>query len=72
MKIMICQKYSFQKLTEFSQGDNVVDAVAAKIDGYLWGDTCVSSTQRNRPIWSKQSQFAPCNTEVAGSILFKS
>jgi hypothetical protein len=53
MKTMIFWKYSFQKLTEFSQGNNVVNAAPANINGFLWGDTCVSSNQLSRPIWSK-------------------
>jgi hypothetical protein len=26
----------------------------SNIDGFLWKDTCVSSTQLNKQIWSKQ------------------
>jgi hypothetical protein len=50
LKTSICRKYSFQKLTEISQEDNVVDPEASFIDVILWRDTCVSSTQVNRPI----------------------
>jgi hypothetical protein len=39
LKTMICRKYSFQKLTQFSQ-----DAADSNRDGFLWRDTCVSST----------------------------
>jgi hypothetical protein len=28
----------------------VLHAAASKIDGFLWSETCVSSTQLNRPI----------------------
>jgi hypothetical protein len=31
------QEYSFQKLTQFSQGNNVLDAAASNIDGCLGG-----------------------------------
>jgi hypothetical protein len=41
LKILICRKYSFQKLTQFSQGSNVRGDVASNIDGFLWRDTCV-------------------------------
>jgi hypothetical protein len=44
---MICSKYTFQKLTQFSQGNNVIDIAASNIDGVLRRDTCVSSTQLN-------------------------
>jgi hypothetical protein len=30
LKILICRMYSFQKLTQFSQGNNVLDAPAPK------------------------------------------
>jgi hypothetical protein len=59
LKTMICRKYSFQKLNEFSQGNNVPDVPASNSDGFLWRDTCVSSTQLNRPICRKQSLFPP-------------
>jgi hypothetical protein len=54
LKTMISRKYSFRKQTPVSQGNNVLDASASNIDAFLWRDTCVSSTQRNRPIGSKQ------------------
>jgi hypothetical protein len=47
------------KIPQFSQGKNVLNAAASNIDGYLWSDTCVSSTQLNRPIWNKQSLTPP-------------
>jgi hypothetical protein len=52
--MMICRIYSFQERTQFSQGNNVLDAEAPNIDVILWRDTCVSSTKLNRPIWSKE------------------
>jgi hypothetical protein len=54
LKTMICRKYSFEKLTQFSQGNNVLDAAASHIHGFLWRDTCVSSTQLNSPIWTNK------------------
>jgi hypothetical protein len=59
LKHLTCRKYSFQKLTEFSQGNNVQDDPESNIHGFLWRDTCVSSSQLNRPIWRKQSQPQP-------------
>jgi hypothetical protein len=59
LNTMICRKYSFQKLTEFLQGSYVQDASAPNIDGFLWIDTRVSSTQVNRPLGSKQSLSGP-------------
>jgi hypothetical protein len=48
----------------------VVDVAASFIDVFLWRYTCVSSTQVNRLIWSKQSLFLPIKSVVTGSILF--
>jgi hypothetical protein len=38
------QKVIFQKLTQFSQGNNLLNAPASNTDGFLLRDTCVSST----------------------------
>jgi hypothetical protein len=53
LKPMICRKYSCQKLSKFSQGNNVLDAPASNIDGFLWRYICVSSTVLNWPIRNK-------------------
>ena len=45
LKILISKKYSFQKLTQFSKGNNVLDAGASKMQLFHWRDTCVTSTQ---------------------------
>jgi hypothetical protein len=60
LKPMIWRKYSCQKLSQFSQGNNVLDASASNLDGFPWRDTCVSSTLLNRPIWNK---FSLCHHE---------
>jgi hypothetical protein len=39
-----CRKYSFQKLTHFSQGNNVLDSAASSIDYFLGSDSCFCST----------------------------
>jgi hypothetical protein len=62
--------YFFQKLHQLSQGINMLNAVVSNILGFLWRDTCVSSTQLYRPIWSKLSTSSPLKTQVAGSIPF--
>jgi hypothetical protein len=56
---MIYRKYSFQKLTQFTQGYNVQDAAAFNTDCFLLTRTCVSSTQESSPIWNKMSLSAP-------------
>jgi hypothetical protein len=44
VKTLSSRKYSYQQLTEFSQENNVLDALASKTDVFLSRDTCVSST----------------------------
>jgi hypothetical protein len=55
LKILNCRKYFFQKLTLFSQGNNVIDDAASHVDDFLSRDTCVSSILLDRPIRSKQT-----------------
>jgi hypothetical protein len=54
-----CWKCSFQNLTQFSQGNNVLGAPASNIDGFLSGDIFISSTQLNKPMWTKISLSPP-------------
>jgi hypothetical protein len=54
LKIMICRKCFFQKLTQSSQVHNVGDSTDSNTDGFLSRDTCFSSTQENRPTWDKE------------------
>jgi hypothetical protein len=49
----------FLSKLSISQGNNVLDAPASNTDGLVWRDTCVSSTQMNRPMWKKQSLSPP-------------
>jgi hypothetical protein len=58
-------------LTQCTQGNNVLDAATSNIGGFLWRDTCVSSTQLNRPIWNKVSLSTPSKLWFVGSIPFK-
>jgi hypothetical protein len=59
LKNLICTKYSLQNLSQFSQGNNVQDAAASNIDGFLWTDTCVPSTLLNNPILSNKTLSPP-------------
>jgi hypothetical protein len=51
LKTLIGMQYSFQKRTQFSQGNNLLDVSRSNIDGFLVRDTHVSSTQLNRHIF---------------------
>jgi hypothetical protein len=42
---MISMKYSSQKLTQFLQRKNVIDAEASNINSFLWRDACVQLNQ---------------------------
>jgi hypothetical protein len=53
LKTTIYRKYSFQKLTEFSQVNKVQDDPNSNMHAFLWRDTRVSSSQLNRPISRK-------------------
>jgi hypothetical protein len=52
---MFFWKHFFQKLTEFTLGNNVLDAPASNTDGFVWRDTCVPSNKQNRPIWRNKA-----------------
>jgi hypothetical protein len=56
---MIVRMYSYQNITQFSQENNVQDATANNMDGFLSRDICVSSTYLNVPIGSKKSPSPP-------------
>jgi hypothetical protein len=43
LKHLSCKKFSLQKLIQYLQGNNVLDAPASNTDGFLSRDTCVSS-----------------------------
>jgi hypothetical protein len=38
------QEVFLQKLAQFSQGNNELVVAVSYIDGFLWTDTCVSSS----------------------------
>jgi hypothetical protein len=46
-------KYSFQKLMQFSQGNNVLEVPASNTGSVLSRDTFISSTQGYKPVWKK-------------------
>jgi hypothetical protein len=55
LKTLTCRKHSFLKRTQLSQRNNVLEAAASNIGGFLCRDTRVSSSQVNRPIWNVDS-----------------
>jgi hypothetical protein len=59
LETMVCRKYSFQRVSEFSQGNNLLEAAASNMDGFLWRDTFVSSSQLNRAICRNMSTNPP-------------
>jgi hypothetical protein len=52
---MICRRYSFQKLTQFICGNNVLDAAASITNGFLSRYTCVSSIQMKSLFGTKRA-----------------
>jgi hypothetical protein len=59
LKNLSSKKYSFQYLSQFSQGNNVLEVAASNIGVFLRRDTSVSSTLLNKPIWSKDTLSPP-------------
>jgi hypothetical protein len=45
------QEEFLSNLTQFSQGNSVLDSTSSKTDDLIWGDTCVSSTYQNKGFW---------------------
>jgi hypothetical protein len=48
------QEVFLSKTNSILTRNHVPDSAAFNIDGFLFRGTSVSSTQLNRPIWSKQ------------------
>jgi hypothetical protein len=48
---------SFQKLSKFSQGINMLGVAHSNIEGFLRTDTCASSTEKNTPKWKKKRAY---------------
>jgi hypothetical protein len=59
------------KLTQFSQGNNILDDPGFNADCLLLKDRCVSSTLLSRPSLNKVSLSPPGETLDVGSIPFK-
>jgi hypothetical protein len=59
MKHLHFRKYFIENFTQFSEGNNVLDAAASNIVGFLCRDMCVSSTELNSPNRSKHSLSTP-------------
>jgi hypothetical protein len=54
---MISRKYSFQKLLLLLHRNNVVDAAASNIDGFLCSDACVLQLSLIRLIGTKRASL---------------
>jgi hypothetical protein len=65
------QEVYVPKLTHFSQGTHVLDTAACNTFGLLFSDTCISSTEMNRPISNKEREHPPRNIQVSGAFAFK-
>jgi hypothetical protein len=68
LETVISRKYFFQKLTQFSQGNNVIHAAASNTHSFLSKDICVSSSHLNRPLMNKVSLSPPWKLWFPGSI----
>jgi hypothetical protein len=55
LKNLGCRKNTFQKVTQFSQLNNVLDASDSNTDGFLFERYMCFSTQLHMPIWNKES-----------------
>jgi hypothetical protein len=55
LKIVICSRDSFQNLTQFSIGKNVLGASSFNTDGCLWTDTCVLQISLIAIFWTSWS-----------------
>jgi hypothetical protein len=71
LKTMICTYYSFQKVTQLKEGNNVFNAHASNIDGFPLRDICVSSTNLKRPTWNNMTLPQARNLWCSESICFK-
>jgi hypothetical protein len=57
LKHLSWRKCFFEKVTQLSQGNSILDATASNTNVFLSRETCVSSTQLNKPIRNKESLF---------------
>jgi hypothetical protein len=59
-----CSKYSFQKLTQFSQENNALDATSYYTNGFLSRDICVTSTHQIGIFWTKWALLYLLNSDL--------
>jgi hypothetical protein len=71
LKHLSCRAYSFQNVNQFSQKNNMLHSAASVIDDFHWKDTCISTTQQNRPIWKKMSLSPTLKLWFSGRFSFK-
>jgi hypothetical protein len=62
-KLWFARRYSFKNLLDFHRNKKVIDTPASNRDGVHLRDTCVSSTQLNRPIWNKMTCIPGSNCD---------
>jgi hypothetical protein len=55
LTIESCRENTFPKVTQLSQGNNMLDAPASNTDGFLSRDSFLSPTLLNICIWNKMS-----------------
>jgi hypothetical protein len=66
------QEVFHSKTNSIPQRNKVLSVVASKIDVFLWRDSCVSSTQWNRPIRSIRAYLHLETPELKKVFLSKS
>jgi hypothetical protein len=64
------RRYSFLQVTQFSQGNNVLDGPASNLDCLILRDKWFSSAELNRMIWNKFRVSPPSKPRFAGIIPF--
>jgi hypothetical protein len=70
LKHLRCRKNSFQKLTQFSVRNNVLDATVSIVDHFCSRGTCVSSIQLSRTLWTKWP-FSTLKCRICSQYSFK-
>jgi hypothetical protein len=55
LKHLSGRKYSFDKITQSSEGNNVLPDPVSNQDGFLSRDTCFPSTEVDRPVWRQRA-----------------
>jgi hypothetical protein len=68
---MNSKSYSFQKVTQLPQGNNVLDAPETNKNGFLWRDSCLISTQKTISIWKKKAYLQLVKPQLQEALLSK-